>query len=109
MALSTVAWVTLLISLLVVPGVALVVLVRSLRTEDRKLELLTEQDAIDEYSPRALADLRQWIRAHPDDPYADVARSRYDECVRTLREIDEPYYDWSEDQIAELELFEEDE
>ncbi|MDS0295499.1 hypothetical protein [Halogeometricum luteum] len=103
MALSTVAWVTMLLSVLVLPGVASVVLVRSLRTEERKLELLRAQGSVDSYSPRALADLREWIRAHPNDPYAADARERYNECVRTLREVDEPYYDWSDEQIAELE------
>lgn len=103
MALSTIAWVTMLLAVLALPGVAIVVLARSLRTEERKLELLREQGSIDSYSPRALADLREWVRANPDDPYAADARQRYNECVRTLREIDEPYYDWSAEQIEELE------
>lgn len=106
MALSTAAWATMFASLLVLPGVALAVLVRSLRTEDRKLELLDAQGQIDEYSPHALADLREWIEAHPDDEYAPLARSRYNECVRTLREVDEPYYDWSDEQIAALDTIE---
>lgn len=103
MALSTLAWVTMILALLALPGVASVVLVRSLRTEERKLELLREQGNIDSYSPRALADLREWVQAHPNDPYTTDARERHNECVRTLREIDEPYYDWSAEQIAELE------
>lgn len=107
MVLSTVAWVTMLLAILLLPGVATVVLIRSLRTEERKLELLREQGSIDSYSPRALRDLREWIRTHPNDPYASDARQRYNECVRTLREIDEPYYDWSTEQIEELETIEE--
>ncbi len=103
MALSTVAWVSMLVTLLVVPGVATAALVRSLRSEERKLDLLRKQDNIDSYSPRALADLREWIRANPEDPYAPVARERYNECVRSLREIEEPYYDWSEEEIRDLE------
>ncbi|ELZ27364.1 hypothetical protein C474_16534 [Halogeometricum pallidum JCM 14848] len=103
MALSTLAWVTMLLSLLVLPGVASVALVRSLRTEERKLELLRAQGSVDSYSPRALADLREWVQAHPNDPYATDARERHNECVRTLREIDEPYYDWSPEQIENLE------
>ncbi|KAA9399877.1 hypothetical protein Har1130_01990 [Haloarcula sp. CBA1130] len=27
---------------------------------------------------------------------------RYNDCIDTLREIDEPFYDWSEQQIEEL-------
>lgn len=107
MVLSTVAWVTMLLAILLLPGVATAVLIRSLRTEERKLELLREQGSIDSYSPRALRDLREWIRTHPNDPYASDARQRYNECVRTLREIDEPYYDWSTEQIEELETIEE--
>jgi hypothetical protein len=103
MALSTVAWVTMLLAILVLPGVATVVLVTSLRTEERKLALLREQEDIDSYSPRALRELREWIQTNPNDPYAADARRRYNECVRTLREVDEPYYDWSAEQIADLE------
>ncbi|WP_424009478.1 hypothetical protein [Haloferax denitrificans] len=107
MALSTLTWASMVISLLLLPGVAAAVLVRSLRTEERKLALLRKQDNVDSYSPRALSDLREWIRANPDDPYAPIARQRHNECVRTLREIDESYYDWSDEQIARLELVDE--
>lgn len=107
MALSTVAWATLLLAILVLPGVATVVLVRSLRTEERKLTLIREQGGIDSYSPRALQELREWIHANPNDPYVSEARDRYNECVRTLRENDDPYYDWSPEQIETLETIEE--
>ncbi|QFU84766.1 hypothetical protein [Natronorubrum aibiense] len=107
MVLSTVTWVTMFLAILALPGVASVVLIRSLRTEERKLELLREQGSIDSYSPRALQELREWIQAHPNDPYAPEARQRYNECVRTLREVDEPYYDWSVEQIEKLETIEE--
>ncbi|ELZ02316.1 hypothetical protein [Natrialba aegyptia] len=107
MALSTVAWVTMLLAILALPGVASVVLVRSLRTEGRKLTLLREQGNLDSYSPQALKELREWIRTNPNNPYVADARQRYNECVRTLREIDDPYYDWSDDQIEELEVIEE--
>jgi len=106
-ALSSLGWATLLVSAVALPGVASAVLVRSLRTEERKLRLLKDQDNIDSYSPRAMADLREWIRNNPDDSFAPEARERYNECVRTLREVDEPYYDWSEEQIADLETVEE--
>jgi ABC-type nickel/cobalt efflux system permease component RcnA len=103
MALSAAAWVVMIgsIALLWVP--ALWALFRTLRDEDRKLELLDEQGAIDTYSPEALAELRDWIRAHPDDEYAPEARERYNDCVETLRTIDEPFYDWSESEIEDLE------
>ncbi|QRV13929.1 hypothetical protein [Haloterrigena salifodinae] len=107
MALSTVAWVTMLLAILALPGVAGAILIRSLRTEDRKLELLREQGNIDSYPPRALQELREWVQTNPNDPYAPEARQRYNECVRSLREIDEPYYDWSAEQIEALETIEE--
>lgn len=107
MALSTVAWVTMLLAILALPGVASVVLVRSLRTEGRKLTLLREQGNLDSYSPQALKELREWIQTNPNNPYVSDARQRYNECVRTLREIDDPYYDWSDEQIKELEIIEE--
>lgn len=103
MPLSTLAWVSVVGALVVLPGVATAALVRTLRSEERKLELLRHQDALDSYSPRAMADLRAWIRDNPGDPYAPIARQRYNECVRTLRTIEEPYYDWSDEEIERLE------
>lgn len=107
MALSTIAWVTMLLAIILLPGVASAILIRSVRSEERKLELLREQGSIDSYSPRALQELREWIEANPNDPYASEARQRYNECVRSLREIDEPYYNWSAEEIEELETVEE--
>jgi hypothetical protein len=104
MALSTVAWISMLLAIILLPGVATVVLVKSMRSEERKLELLREQGSIDSYSPRALTELREWVQANPNDPYTPVARERYNECVRTLKEIDEPYYDWSAEEIERLEI-----
>ena len=105
MALSTAAWVVMVGSIGVLWVPAMWALFRTLRDEDRKLELLTEQGKIDTYSPGALAELREWIRTHPDDEYAPEARERYDDCVETLRDIDEPFYDWSESEIEELQTF----
>lgn len=107
MALSTVAWVTMIVAILALPGVASAILLKSLRTEERKLRLLKEQGNIDSYPPRALRELREWIQENPNDPYAPEARQRYNECVRSLREIDEPYYDWSAEEIENLETIEE--
>jgi hypothetical protein len=76
---------------------------KSMHDEDRKLTLIRDQGKVDTYSPQSMADLRQWVEANPADPYAEEARERYNDCVDTLREIDEPFYDWSEQQIEELE------
>jgi ABC-type nickel/cobalt efflux system permease component RcnA len=103
MPLSAAAWVVMVgsVALLWVP--ASWALFRTLRDEDKKLELLNDQGKIDTYSPQALGELRDWIRSHPDDEYAPEARKRYNECIETLREIDEPFYSWSDSEIEDLE------
>ncbi|USZ77983.1 hypothetical protein NGM07_20170 (plasmid) [Halorussus vallis] len=88
-------------------GSASVAIRRSLADEERKLRLVQRQGEIDTYSPKALADLRTWVEEHPADPYADEAKERHDECVETLRQLDEPFYDWSDDEIESLETFNE--
>lgn len=103
MALSLTTWVVMLTVIAILWGGATAAIRRSMRDEDRKLDLIRKQGKIDTYSPRAMEDLREWIEANPADPYADEARRRYNECVETLREIDEPFYDWSEQEIEELE------
>lgn len=103
MALSAAVWIVMCgsIALLWLPSSW--ALYRTLRAEDRKLALLDEQGEIDTYSPRALTELHNWIQAHPDDEYASEARNRYNECVETLRETDESFYDWSDAEIEDLE------
>src|SRR5699024_4518907 len=99
MALSAAAWIVMAGAIVLLWIPSLWALVRTLRDEDRKLDLLDEQGRIDTYSPAALAELREWIHANPDDEYAPEARERYNDCVETLREIDEPFYDWSDSEI----------
>lgn len=84
-------------------GIAGWALVRTLRQEDRKVELLETQDRIDTYSPKALADLRAFVENNPEDPYVADARRRYNECVETLERTDQHFYDWSTEEIARLE------
>ncbi|AGB38268.1 hypothetical protein [Natronococcus occultus] len=84
-------------------GVATWALVRTMRQESRKVELLERQDRIDTYSPTALAELREWIEDNPDDPLVDDARRRHNECVETLRGTDDRFYDWSDEEIDRLE------
>ena len=103
MALSLTTWIVMLLIMAILWGGGTAAIGLSMRDEDRKLDLIREQDKIDTYSPRAMEDLRQWIEANPADPYAEEARERYNECVETLREIDEPFYDWSNEEIENLE------
>ena len=105
MALPALTWVVMLGSIVVLWGTASWALVRSLRDEDYKLELLDAQGEIDTYSPTALTELRGWIEAHPDDEYEEIARERYNECVDVLRDLadGETFYDWTRSEIESLE------
>ncbi|MFC6904902.1 hypothetical protein [Halalkalicoccus tibetensis] len=96
-------WATIAVVVVAFWGVAIWALIRTLRQEDRKVELLEGQDRIDSYSPRALADLREFVENNPEDPYVADARRRYNECVETLKGTDRQFYDWSEEEIDRLE------
>lgn len=96
-------WIVMAVAIVALWGVASWALYRSLRDEDRKLELLDEQGGIDTYSPESLRELREWIKEHPDDPMAEEARAAYNDCVETLETVDEPFYDWSGEDIERLE------
>lgn len=103
-AMSAGGWLVLVVMVVVLWGVATWALFRTLRDEDRKLDLLDEQGAIDTYSPESLRELRAWIEDNPDDPMVAEARERYNDCVETLRSIDEPFYEeWSEGEVEDLE------
>lgn len=55
---------------------------RTMRQEGRKARLLHRYGSVDRLDPRAEADLEAWLAAHPDDPYASLARTRLDETRR---------------------------
>ncbi|MFC4248551.1 hypothetical protein ACFOZ7_16700 [Natribaculum luteum] len=103
MALSAGVLGMLAFTLLAFYGIAGWALVRTLRQESRKVEILEEQDRMDTYSPKALAELRDWIEDNPDDPLVDEARRRYNECVDTLETTDRHFYDWSDRETDRLE------
>ena len=102
-ALSAEVLAMLAFTLLAFWGVAGWALVRTLRQERRKVEILRHQDRMDTYSPAALAELREWIRENPDDPLVDEARELYNECVEVVRQTDRHFYDWSDEEIQRLE------
>lgn len=95
-------WLMILFSVLAFFGSSLWMLVYTLRQEDRKMQLLEEQEALDTHSPAALADLRNWIDAHPNDPDVDAARTAYRNCRDALHVTDQHFYDWSQAQIESL-------
>jgi hypothetical protein len=103
MALTAEVLGMLAFTLLVFWGISVWALVRTLRQEDRKVEILEHQDRMDTYSPTALAELREWIEANPNDRLVDDARRRHNECVEVLRETDRHFYDWSAEEIDRLE------
>ncbi|WP_255171316.1 hypothetical protein [Natrononativus amylolyticus] len=103
MALTTEVVAMLVFTLTAFWGVATWALVRTLRQEGQKVEILKHQEQMDTYSPRALEDLREWIEENPDDPLADEARARYNECVTVLETTDRHFYDWSDEEITRLE------
>jgi hypothetical protein len=102
MTLPLDVWAMLIFSVIAFFGVSLWMLVLTLRQEDRKMEILRSEDALDTHSPAALRDLRRWIEAHPDDPDVEEARAAYRECLDALQSTDRHVYDWSE---AEIESF----
>ena len=103
MAITLEVVAVLTFTLLAFWGVATWALVRTLRQEGEKVEILKHQDRMDTYSPRALEDLRKWTEENPDDPLADEARARYNECVTVLKTTDRHFYDWSDEEIGRLE------
>lgn len=104
MVLAPITWVMMVGSVIVLWGVGGWAMYRTLTDEGRKLELIQRYGKIDTYSPTALRELREWIQSNPADPYRKEAVERHDECVVILRENNETFYDWDEDEIESLEL-----
>lgn len=96
-------WAMMIFSILAFFGVSLWTLVYTLFQEERKLDLLRSEEAIDTHAPAALRDLRAWIEAHPNDPDLDEAQRTYRECVEALQTTDRHFYDWTAEDIERLE------
>jgi len=97
-------WAMMLFSIAVFFGVSIWALVYSLIQEERKMEILNEEGTLDSYSPRALRDLRGWLRAHPDPdaPAVVDGRRAHRECVEALQSTDRHFYAWTEPEIEQL-------
>lgn len=95
-------WIMMLFSVLAFFGTSIGMLVYTLRREERKMQLLREEEALDIYSPAALADLRAWIDAHPGDPDIETGRAAYRECVEALHTADRHVYEWPDAEIEAL-------
>ncbi len=96
-------WAMMIFSVLVFFGVSIWALVYTLFQEERKLDLLRSEEAIDTHAPTALRELRAWIEAHPDDPDIEEARTTYLDCREALQTSDRHFYDWKEEEIEQLE------
>lgn len=103
MSLPLDVWIMMSFSILVFFGVSLWAVVQSLVQEERKMQILRSENALDPYSPRALQDLHAWIEGHADDPDVDVARARYRDCREALQSTDRHFYDWSRADIDRIE------
>ena len=62
--------------------------------------ILRSEERLDTHSPAALRDLRDWIRANPQDPDVDDARAIYHECLEALQTTDRHVYGWADEDIA---------
>lgn len=96
-------WAMMIFSVLVFFGISIWMLLYTLREEERKMDILRSEGAIDTHSPTALHELRAWIEAHPNDPDVDDARATYRECVEALQSTNRHFYDWSDEEIVRLE------
>jgi hypothetical protein len=101
-ALPPDVWAMMIFSILAFFGVSIFALVYSLRQEEQKMQILRTEDTLDTHSPTALRELRAWIEAHPDDPDADEARATYNDCVDALWSTGRHFYDWSPEDIQQL-------
>jgi len=104
LGLSLDVWATMLFCVLAFFGVAIWALVYTLRQEEKKLALFETEGDLDTYSPRALRDLRRWIKSHPEPTHPDVeeARALHNDCVETLKTTDRHFYRWSGAEIERL-------
>ncbi len=98
-------WAMLLFSVAVFFGGSIWALTYSLLQEERKMEILNEEGALDTYSPRALRDLRKWLQVHPNPDSSAVREGReaYRECVEALRSSNRHFYEWTDSDIDQLE------
>ena len=98
-------WVMMLFSVAVFFGTSIWTLTYSLVQEERKMRILNAEGDLDPFSPGALTDLEHWIQAQPDPdaPSVQAGRQAYRECVEALRSTDTHFYDWSADDIQQLE------
>ena len=95
-------WAMLIFSVLVFFGVSLFALVYSLLQEEEKMEILQSENTVDTYSPRALRDLKAWIRAHPGDPDVSRAQEAYRDCLDALQTTNRHVYAWTPEEIEGL-------
>ena len=94
--MTALSWIMLVTVLLVVWGGTAWSLLRTLKLEGHKADIIRRVGDIEHYSPQALQDLETWLAQHPHAPEAELARRRLEETRLRLERIapDDCFYRW---------------
>ncbi|USZ51193.1 hypothetical protein [Halomonas sp. DN3] len=89
------AIVVMLISILSLWGVAALTMVYSMRQEERKLELLQQQEGFEPFSAKAQRDMERWLIRFPNGEQAEEMRGLLEEQRRSLVTNRRRFYTWA--------------
>ena len=92
--MSLSAIVVMLGSIVALWGVATLTLVYSMRQEERKLSLISSQGDFEPFSPRAVADIEEWLANHPSDAGAHEMHELLNQQNRSLKRNAQTFYTW---------------
>ena len=94
--MTALSWVMLVAVLLVAWGGTAWSLLRTLKLERRKTEIIRRVGDIEHYRPQALRDLEAWLAQHPHAPEAELGRRRLEETrLRVERTMPaDRFYRW---------------
>ena len=97
--MTALSWIMLVAVLIVVWGVTAWSLLRTLKLEGRKADMIRRAGDIEHYSPEALQDLEMWLAQHPHAPEAEMARRRLEETHLRLERTKpaDRFYRWPAD------------
>lgn len=96
--MTALSWIMLATVLIVVWGATAWSLLRTLKLERQKADIIRRAGDIEHYSPKAFQDLEMWLSQHPHAPEAELARGRLEEArlwVKRTRPADR-FYGWPE-------------
>ncbi len=97
--MTVLSWIMLVAVLTVVWGVTAWSLLRTLKLEGHKADIIRRVGNIEHYSPKALQDLEVWLAQHPHAPEAEMARRRLMETRLRLERTNpaDRFYRWPTD------------